>query len=100
MESMQDKLKKDKSAKDVLNSITAVVTTKLLKAKKDVEAMQKDLEICKHTASSTHIGGHLEEAMSENQDITKDVLAVAAAQTDGAKATVKDLEEKLESCKR
>lgn len=100
MESMQDKLKKDKSAKDVLNSITAVVTTKLLKAKKDLAQMREDLELCRHTAGKTEIGGHLQEAMQDNTDLTQDVLAVAAAQTQGAKATVTDLEEKLATCKR
>merc|ERR1719321_2315400 len=92
---MEELLKKDKSAKDVLQKITEVVTMKLFKAKKDLKAMQEDLEVCLHTPSTTHIDEHLENAMAENPQVSIDMLNTAEAEKDGAWKTVKDLEEKL-----
>jgi len=100
IDQMKDHLKKDLAAKNVLGKLSAMVMEKLLKAKEDVKQMRTDLEACKHAPAATFLNGVLKEAMSEDTELSVEIVQEAAAQSKDVQERVDDLEAKLESCQK
>lgn len=95
---MRVHLKKDQAAKSVLENLSAVVTEKVLMAKKAVEQMKKDLEWCVHRPKATHLNDAVTEAMADNPEMSKEIVDAAADQASDVKSQVDDLQAKLDAC--
>lgn len=100
MQQAQGQLKKDKASKKILADLSAAVMAKLLKVRKDMMQMHKDLDVCLREPLATHLEGHVIEAMADDKDAALEVVHTAEAQTKSAKAMVATLEKKLADCKR
>lgn len=93
-------LKKDASAKAVLETMSSLVMEKLLKAKKAVDQMKQDLEVCEHTPQATRLEKTVTEAMAGNTEVTQELVGAAAGQTKEAQDEVDSLQAKLGACQR
>jgi len=100
IDQMKDHLKKDLAAKNVLGKLSAMIMEKLLRAKEDVKQMRLDLEICKHSPSATFINDAVKEAMSEDTELSVEIVKEAADQSKDIRERVDDLEAKLQSCQK
>lgn len=99
MGNAKEKLKKDKSAKEVLGKLSATVMGKLLQARKDMAQMHKDLDECLRKPLATHLEGHVIEAMAGDKAATMEIVQTSEAQMKTAKAMVAKLQKKLAECK-
>jgi len=100
IDNMQDHLSKDNAAKDVLKSLTTTVMSKLLAAKKEVEDMTVQLEVCSHTPETTHVLDQAKEVMGMNAALSFELVKTAQESTKGAKQEAAVLEKKLEACRK
>jgi len=98
IDTMKDHLRKDDAAKSVLKKLSGMVMEKLLQAKKDVQQMEKDLEVCLHTPLASHLNSAVVESMAANTEVTLEIVKAAEMQARDAKVQVDDLEVKLHAC--
>jgi len=100
IDTMKDHLSKDDAAKDVLKSLTSTVMSKLLSAKREVEDMTVQLEVCSHTPETTHVLDQAKDIMAMNAEVSVELVKTAQGRTKGAKQEAADLAEKLEACRK
>jgi len=100
IDNMKDHLSKDSAAKDVLKSLTSTVMSKLLKAKKEVEEMSDQLEVCSHTPETTHLIDQAQDIMGMNAEVSFELVKTAQDRTRGAREEAANLDEKLEACRK
>jgi hypothetical protein len=98
MDSMKLALKKDQSAKEVLQAVTSTVMMKLLNAKKAVAQMEQDLQHCLIAPSATRLGDHVVEAMAGNPEVSMDLIDSAEEKSKETQDQLADLETKVEDC--
>jgi len=97
---MEDHLDKDRAAMDVLESVTATVMKKLLKAKRDVETMEFELDDCLKVPAASKVNSEVRDAMAHDPGFSEELLAVATNKAAEVKKEVKELQKKVDACHR
>jgi hypothetical protein len=100
VDQMHHQLDRDASAKQVLQSLTTSVMTKVLQAKKDIAKMEQDLKACNHQPDAARLGDSVVDAMSGDAEVADQMVSVAQASAKEAEDKVEILQSKLAECKR
>lgn len=100
VDQMHHQVDRDESAKQVLQSLTSSVMSKVLQAKKDVAKIEEDLKACNHQPDAARLDGPVMEAMAGDAEVADQMVSVAQASTKEATDKVAILQNKLAECKR
>lgn len=100
VDQMHHQLQRDESAKQVLQSLTTSIMTKVLQAKKDIAKLEQDLKACNHKPDASRLGGAVQEAMAGDAEVADQMVSVAQASAKEAEGKVEILQSKLAECKR
>eukprot|EP00746_Dinoflagellata_sp_MGD_P008631 gnl/MRDRNA2_/MRDRNA2_117296_c0_seq1.p1 gnl/MRDRNA2_/MRDRNA2_117296_c0~~gnl/MRDRNA2_/MRDRNA2_117296_c0_seq1.p1 ORF type:complete len:291 (+),score=68.03 gnl/MRDRNA2_/MRDRNA2_117296_c0_seq1:142-1014(+) len=100
VDQMHHQLERDASAKQVLQSLTTSIMSKVLHAKKDIAKMEEDLRACNHQPDAARVGSAVADAMAGDADVADQMVSVAQASAKEAEDKVEILQNKLAECKR
>lgn len=93
-------LREDDSAKQIMQTMTSAVMTKLLKAKSDMTKMEEDLQQCEHKPSATKLGDEVGAAMAGDADMALEMVKAAEKQAKDAQEKADAIEKKVADCKK
>lgn len=100
VDEMHRQLQRDESAKQMVESLTSNIMSKLLQAKKDIKKLEDDLKACNHQPDAVRVDSPVAEAMAGDADVADEMVSVAQKSAKEAQDKVVTLQNKLAECKR